>query len=174
MLLICSLFITVSATGTVPGVYSPTGGDSSGRAIVPPDDSGLGDGKLLFTMYATEVRTFLKSDGNFVPILLGDDIESIFYSGRVYSSNVANGGNCRIYVGIGYYEPREYIFTVIHSIEILMEDHGMYFGSDQTRIDISEFDPETVYYAFIENDFPSGGTAYAWGEVSVFASRLSD
>ncbi len=172
LLLISSLIMAVSATGTAPGAYSPTGGESNGRAIVPPEDWVTGEGTLLFSMSASQVTTFLHSNGSFIPENLGSNVESIYFSGNVYSSNVANGGNCRVYVGIGYKSWRSGDFIEKYSIEILKEDNGIYFGSDQTRRDISEFNSSTRYYAFIRNDHPTGGSVYVWGNVYVYSSTL--
>lgn len=124
-------------------------------------------------MNATEVRHFLSSESgykSFKPMDLDDNVESIFYAGTVYSSNVAAGGNYRIKVGIGFHAYQDGTFIEMDSIQI---EHGEYFGSEDTRIDIDEFVRTTKYYAFIRNEFPDNGFAYAWGSVSVFSSVLA-
>ena len=89
----------------------------------------------------------------------------------MYSSNAAAGGNYRVYVGIGYFDDRNGVFTEVDYIEI---EHGVHFGSDRTRIDISEFDPTENYYAYVKNDYPQDGSVYAWGTIYVYSSTLSD
>lgn len=169
LLLICVLVLSVDAAEVELLGYSSSGGESSGRAVVLPDlDSG--NASLVFSMTATEVRQFLSSESSgktFRPLELGTDVESIFYSGTIYSSAAAAGGNYRVSVGIGFNSYHDGVFTEKDSIRIT---HGAYFGSDETRIDIDEFNRTTRYYAFIKNEFPNNGFSYAWGNVYVYAS----
>lgn len=170
LLLICMLVVSVSAAGVI-STDDLTGIESSGRAIHLPDiDSG--EGTLLFSMTATEVRQFLASESSgktFSTTDLGSGVESVFYSGRVYSATAAAGGGYRITVGIGYNSWHDGVFTVKDSIQIR---HGEYFGGEDTRIDASEFNRKLQYYAFIKNEFTENELEYAWGDVYVYASSI--
>lgn len=173
LLLLCSLITSVSAA--TPGAQANTRSNngSSDWAIHLPDDIG-GDGNLLFTMTAGRVYNLIttsQNDEKWIRISdLPNDVKSLFFSGTLYSSNVALGGNYRIYVGICYYSAKDDKFI---NVKRISATHGEYFDSDRTRINVSDLERDKYYYGFIENNFPNNNMAYTWGEVSFFSSKLA-